>query len=139
MSSHLFSEFILLLMLFGAFLSPGSRSSNSRSLIFCSYSSLPLIFVDLGGQPGRAPKEIGKRQCIYQFLPHFPTSQKILGSPNIFDKSTPMLPLISIFSTRERVLLFNIVAIFFLIDLAYSYAVHIPDNFCSHISRNIYN
>jgi len=39
------------------------------------------ICVDFGEQPGRPPKEIGKRPCIWQFLPHFPQN---LGFPNIF-------------------------------------------------------
>src|SRR6218665_3691310 len=44
----------------------------------------------LWGEPGRIPQKIGKRPCIYQFLPHFPPKINI-RFPNIFNKPVPVV------------------------------------------------
>ena len=65
------------------------RSASGFSVYHLS--DIPLIGVNFGAARARAPI-IEKRPCIYHFLPPFPPNI-LVRPPNIFDKSTPVIPL----------------------------------------------
>ena len=54
------------------------------------WNSLPVRGVDFGAARARASLIIEKRPCIYYFLRPFP--HNLVYPPNIFEKSTPVLP-----------------------------------------------